>query len=157
MSFSSKGLEVAKDKVLEEDGDSTAGTAPATRTTAQLLPSRLGERVSRMLTSIEAELDAVETKIGGKLHFLDVDKDGKVSESELENALQYLRDQLSPEEMSELLVRLKKAASAAASGVIEVSGLANLAKGENNEDAGEASGQTSTAAASVGQQAGAAK
>lgn len=157
MSFSSKGLEVAKDKVLEEDGDSTAGTAPATRTTAQLLPSRLGERVSRMLTSIEAELDAVETKIGGKLHFLDVDKDGKVSESELENALQYLRDQLSPEEMSELLVRLKKAASAAASGVIEVSGLANLAKGENNEDAGEASGQTSTAAAPAGQQAGVAK
>lgn len=42
----------------------------------QRLPDRLSDRVSRMLASIERELDAVESKIGQRMHVLDTDQDG---------------------------------------------------------------------------------
>ncbi len=43
----------------------------------QGLPQRLGERVSRMLTRIEKELDVVESTIGQRMHVLDTDADGE--------------------------------------------------------------------------------
>lgn len=39
----------------------------------------LSNRVSRMLASIEKELDAVESKIGKNMHVLDQDQDGACS------------------------------------------------------------------------------
>ena len=40
------------------------------------MPPKLSNRVTRMLASIEKELDAVESKIGQRMHVLDTDQDG---------------------------------------------------------------------------------
>ena len=40
---------------------------------------RLADKVSGILSRIEAELDAVDEKIGERMHILDLDNDGLVS------------------------------------------------------------------------------
>ena len=41
---------------------------------------RLADKVSGILSRIEAELDAVDEKIGERMHILDLDNDGLVSQ-----------------------------------------------------------------------------
>ena len=48
--------------------------------TRALGAERLAGRVPAILTRIEAELDAVDARIGESMHVLDVDNDGIVSE-----------------------------------------------------------------------------
>lgn len=111
---SAGGLTIAKDRVKDTNGSSSK--APATSAAAGAVaaagghaaehhddqdhehtPHRLSERVTRMLTSIERELDHVERKIGKSMHVLDTDSDGVISADELANALSFLREQLAPE------------------------------------------------------------
>lgn len=42
---------------------------------------RLADKVSGILSRIEAELDAVDEKIGERMHILDLDNDGLVSKN----------------------------------------------------------------------------
>ncbi|KAJ9505326.1 hypothetical protein QJQ45_005737 [Haematococcus lacustris] len=106
MSFSARGLEVAKDPVVEPGQPHAPGQGHESE-----VPSQLGERVSRMLASIEQELDSVETKIGRRLHVLDTDQDGMVTHEELEQAMGFLRAQMDPDQLQQLLVQLREAAS----------------------------------------------
>lgn len=52
---------------------------------------RLADKVSGILTRIEHELDAVDEKIGERMHILDLDNDGLVS---LHAQLTCLKDHL---------------------------------------------------------------
>jgi len=103
MTFTGKGLEFTK------------GHEPSEEQAAdeQGVLAQLTQRTSRMLESIEKELDAVEHKIGKSLHLIDTDGDGKVSTAELEKAMSFLREQLSTEELGQLLTQVRKAAKSA--------------------------------------------
>ena len=68
---------------------------------------RLADRVPAILTRIERELDAVDARIGEKMHVLDTDDDGMITEAELRAALGFLRDQLGDGELRSLLERLE--------------------------------------------------
>lgn len=47
---------------------------------SEIVPQkRLADKVSGILSRIEAELDAVDEKIGERMHILDLDNDGLVS------------------------------------------------------------------------------
>jgi len=54
---------------------------------------------------IEAELDDAEKTIGERLHVIDLDNDGLISESELQEALRFLKANLDEEELLLLLDR----------------------------------------------------
>ena len=48
---------------------------------SEIVPQkRLADKVSGILSRIEAELDAVDEKIGERMHILDLDNDGLVSQ-----------------------------------------------------------------------------
>lgn len=66
------------------------------------ITQQVENRVKNMLIRIEADLDKAEDKIGHRLHLLDTDKDGVISREELQDALKFLQDELSPEEMNQL-------------------------------------------------------
>jgi Ca2+-binding EF-hand superfamily protein len=59
-----------------------------------------------MLIRIEKDLDAAESKIGDRLHLLDTDNDGVISRAELQDAFKFLQDELSEDEMQQLLKML---------------------------------------------------
>ena len=59
------------------------------------IPKRLNDRVSRMLKDIEKELDNVELSIGNRMHVLDTDRDGIITQQELEHAFRLIKEQLS--------------------------------------------------------------
>ncbi|KAK9786798.1 hypothetical protein WJX73_003279 [Symbiochloris irregularis] len=67
---------------------------------------RLADKVSGILERIEADLDAVDTKIGESMHVLDLDNDGLVSKEELQAAMGFLREQLGEDELHTLLEQL---------------------------------------------------
>ncbi len=87
MAFSSAGLQVAAGATDASAGGAGSDSAPAAS-------KRVGARVTKLLHSIEQELDKVEVKIGDKLKLLDTDQDGLVSRQELEAAFSFLRKQL---------------------------------------------------------------
>jgi hypothetical protein len=66
------------------------------------ITQQVENRVKNMLIRIEADLDTAEDNIGQKLHLLDTDKDGVISREELQDALKFLQDELTPEEMNQL-------------------------------------------------------
>lgn len=70
--------------------------------TTDRITQQVSDRVKSMLIRIEADLDKAESRIGKKLHLLDTDDDGVISRSELQDALKFLQDELSPTEMEEL-------------------------------------------------------
>lgn len=49
-------------------------------------PSRLGTRISSLLSGLETELDRVDASIGQKLHRLDLNHDGRLDRAELAGA-----------------------------------------------------------------------
>ncbi|KAG1666318.1 hypothetical protein FOA52_004800 [Chlamydomonas sp. UWO 241] len=96
-------------------GSKFTGAAPAPTATEEeeeggAAPKRLTDRVSKMLHDIEKELDNVEKSIGSKMRLLDIDNDGIISQQELEHAVRFLREQLSPEELQDLYAHLGKKA-----------------------------------------------
>ena len=98
---------------------SGAATAERPRSGSGLLESdtsaanrgaaRLSGRVPAILARIERELDAVDARIGERMHVLDEDNDGVISEEELKRALGFLRESLGEDELRTLLERLQRA------------------------------------------------
>ncbi|KAL1806242.1 hypothetical protein ACET3Z_029310 [Daucus carota] len=70
--------------------------------------SVLIDRVDAMLQKLEKEIDDVDAKIGDRWRFLDRDYDGKVSQEEVADAAQYLKDTLGREGIQELISNLSK-------------------------------------------------
>jgi hypothetical protein len=65
--------------------------------------ARLKKRVESMLDKIEVQLSDVHSKIGDKLHMLDKDKDGILTQQEVAGVLQQvLKRELTPEEANEI-------------------------------------------------------
>jgi hypothetical protein len=71
------------------------------------LPLKLSNRISSMLHDIEKELDVADEQIGRKLQVMDTDNDGVITPDELANAVLFLREQLQPEELHNLLRELQ--------------------------------------------------
>jgi hypothetical protein len=69
------------------------------------ITQHVSDRVKKMLIRIESDLDKAEEHIGEKLHLLDTDNDGVISKKELEDALKFLDQELTEEEMQQLQVR----------------------------------------------------
>ena len=67
---------------------------------------QVSDRVQKMLIRIEEDLDKAEAAIGGRLHLLDKDNDGVISRSELQQALSFLQEEVSEEEMHQLQTML---------------------------------------------------
>jgi LETM1 and EF-hand domain-containing protein 1 len=101
MAFGSKFSAISEPAPAEEDREEESAA-----------PKSLTDRVSKMLHDIEKELDNVEQSIGKKMHLLDTDNDGIISQQELEHAVRFLREQLSPEELEDLYAHLGKKAGA---------------------------------------------
>lgn len=79
----------------KEDSDSKAEDDPVVR--------RLKKRIESMVDKIEVQLSETEVKIGDKLHYLDKDKDGILSQDELAEVLQQvLKRKISLEEARQL-------------------------------------------------------
>lgn len=70
--------------------------------------SVLIDRVDAMLQKLEKEIDDVDAKIGDRWRFLDRDYDGKVTQEEVADAAQYLKDTLGREGIQELISNLSK-------------------------------------------------
>lgn len=70
--------------------------------------SVLIDRVDAMLQNLEKEIDDVDAKIGDRWRFLDRDYDGKVTQEEVADAAQYLKDTLGREGIQELISNLSK-------------------------------------------------
>lgn len=88
--FSNRGMELGSS---EQEGAGARGGAGEHEDEAAHAgaPKQLADRVSRMLSSIEKELDTVELSIGKSMHILDTDNDGIISPEELEHAVRFLR------------------------------------------------------------------
>ncbi len=71
------------------------------------LPLKLSNRISSMLQDIEKELDVADEQIGRKLHVIDTDNDGVITPDELATAVQFLREQMEPDELRSLLEDLQ--------------------------------------------------
>ena len=78
------------------------------------ITQQVSDRVTKMLVRIESDLDKAEENIGGKLHLLDTDNDGVISRKELEDALKFLDQELTEEEMQQLQARRRFGRSPAA-------------------------------------------
>ena len=88
----------------------SSGLLDASNTSAANLgAARLSGRVPAILARIERELDAVDARIGERMHVLDQDNDGVISEEELKRALGFLRESLGEDELRTLLERLQRA------------------------------------------------
>ena len=65
--------------------------------------ARLKKRIESMLDKIEVQLSDVHLKIGDKLHMLDKDKDGILTQQEVAGVLQQvLKREITPEEANEI-------------------------------------------------------
>lgn len=86
-------------------------TAPHCSSAVQVeevtLPLKLSNRISSMLQDIEKELDVADEQIGRKLHVIDTDNDGVITPDELSTAVQFLREQMEPDELHSLLEELQ--------------------------------------------------
>ncbi|GAX86168.1 hypothetical protein CEUSTIGMA_g13581.t1 [Chlamydomonas eustigma] len=129
--FSNKGMEVSKTPEGEEEeplrgAGGTSVSRGAETEEDESMPKRLSDRVSRMLIDIEKELDKVELSIGSRMHVLDTNRDGIISQEELEQAFLLIKAQLTPEEHLQLYKQLR-ALSADNSGDIHMTNLLQLA------------------------------
>jgi LETM1 and EF-hand domain-containing protein 1, mitochondrial len=87
----------------------STGLLEADTSAANLGAARLSGQVPAILARIERELDAVDARIGERMHVLDEDNDGVISEEELKRALGFLRESLGEDELRTLLERLQRA------------------------------------------------
>ncbi|EFJ43438.1 hypothetical protein VOLCADRAFT_106866 [Volvox carteri f. nagariensis] len=151
MAFSSAGLQVATGTptppIFPPSSSSTASTSDSDSDSAlhagpSSASKRLGARVTKLLHSIEQELDKVESKIGDKLQLLDTDRDGLISRQELEAAISFLKTQLDPADL-ELLFQKLGAATADPSVPIKVDEL--MAVADKNRKAVEEKGAVAAA------------
>lgn len=111
----------------------TGGKAQVARPESGQAPigaTRLEDRITRILKRIERELDDADSKIGERMHVLDMDNDGLISQAELRSALGFLQEQLGEDELRQLLEKLqvKAAARTGEAGAIDVKGLMALAE-----------------------------
>nr|BAK02432.1 predicted protein [Hordeum vulgare subsp. vulgare] len=73
-----------------------------------ILGKQLRDRLSVMVTKLEEEVETVENAVGMKLNVLDKDKDGVISVDELADALNLMRDKLSPEKVNEIISKVDR-------------------------------------------------
>lgn len=76
-----------------------------------------------MIGRIEKDLTAAEKEIRDRLRLLDMDRDGRISATELQHALNFLHEKLGDEELQSLFQRLK-----AVDGTIDVASLMDLSR-----------------------------
>ncbi|GAX10333.1 hypothetical protein FisN_3Lh540 [Fistulifera solaris] len=103
----------SEDRAAKESAESTTVTTtgpteePTTSETEEseddVVIRRLKKRIESMVDKIEVQLSETEVKIGDKLHYLDKDKDGILSQDELAEVLQQvLKRKISLEEARQL-------------------------------------------------------
>ncbi len=103
----------SEDRAAKESAESTTvtTTAPTEEVTTpeteesedDVVIRRLKKRIESMVDKIEVQLSETEVKIGDKLHYLDKDKDGILSQDELAEVLQQvLKRKISLEEARQL-------------------------------------------------------
>ncbi|MEW5310737.1 MAG: hypothetical protein WDW38_002505 [Sanguina aurantia] len=137
--FTGKGLTNFSPKVNKAaaaaSSSSTPGSDSSSPPTSSSSPEvaapadQLSERVSRMLHKIEKELDEVDASIGSKMHVLDTDDDGVISEAELLEAVSFLKEQLGEEDLALLFSKLGITTQKGIPTKIPISELLGLAKG----------------------------
>ena len=93
LTFSNRGMEVKT--TAGSNTTAAEGSDSAFSEESLSIPKRLNDRVSRMLKDIEKELDNVELSIGNRMHVLDTDHDGIITQQELEHAFRLIKEQLS--------------------------------------------------------------
>ena len=95
--FSNRGMEAPSSGGGNSPADAkSAGSAVVDEDfKTSSVPKKLNDRVSKMLKEIELELDNAELSIGNRMHVLDTDRDGIISQQELEQALTLIKEQLS--------------------------------------------------------------
>ncbi len=69
---------------------------------------KLNQRIDDMLTSIETQMQKYDTEIGNKLNILRVDQEGRLSISDLEDALMLIRDHPNDERIKKIVKQLDK-------------------------------------------------
>lgn len=100
-----------------------------TLATELVAPRRLEEHVSNILLRLEKELDQAEATIGERLHVLDLDNDGLITEQELTDALTFLKANLDDQDLKALLEKLEfKPQGGAGQPLIPVAELIKLAE-----------------------------
>lgn len=101
----------SEERAAKESAESTSvSTAPTeepavpeTESEDDVIVRRLKKRIESMVDKIEVQLSETEVKIGDKLHYLDKDKDGILSQDELAEVLQQvLKRKISLEEARQL-------------------------------------------------------
>ena len=96
LSFSNRGMEVLGAGGATAPGGMELQQQQLDAAAASVgVPKQLADRVSRMLRDIEKELDTAEASIGSRMHVLDTDRDGIITQAELEAAFRLIKEQLS--------------------------------------------------------------
>mmetsp|Transcript_18273 Transcript_18273/g.39333 ORF Transcript_18273/g.39333 Transcript_18273/m.39333 type:complete len:828 (+) Transcript_18273:252-2735(+) len=127
LTFTNRGLEA--DAAQEVEGADKGA-----------VPDALSQRVTKLLASIEKELDKVENTISKGMRVLDTDHDGIISQQELQKAITFLKEQLTAEEFQQLYEKLGGVAAEQGSAGIQVANLIEAAtkKEEGGQDKGGA-------------------
>mmetsp|Transcript_10342 Transcript_10342/g.38122 ORF Transcript_10342/g.38122 Transcript_10342/m.38122 type:complete len:128 (+) Transcript_10342:2254-2637(+) len=110
---------------------------------AKLVPAAhcASRQVNAMLKKAEKELELVDQKVGEKMHLIDKDRDGKISQEELLAAISFLRDSLDQEDLDHLFSKVQRDAE----GNIDLEELIGDLKGDELESLEEADQHKHTA------------
>jgi len=94
--------EMTKIEISSADSDDVAESSSSDNSLDKAI-ANLKARVEKMVDTIETQMTSVEGKIGDKLHFLDKDMDGVLTQEEMAHALQtVLKRDISFEEAMEI-------------------------------------------------------
>ena len=77
-----------------------------TQTEPVKVSDRLGSRVDKMISSIEAELAKYDSEIGSKLNLVQTNEEGQISISDLEEALKIIRDRPNDDRIKKIVTQL---------------------------------------------------
>jgi ribosomal protein S11 len=117
--FSAKKLE--DEEVAARDAARTAAKNIEQGSSADVAVSRVSSKLNSMLQQLEADIVKVDEAIGEKLHVLDIDEDGMMSEQEMTAVLQTaLKTKLTEEEAARKVRKLMAEVDLDEDGVVSV-------------------------------------
>ena len=117
--FSAKKLE--DEEVAARDAARTAAKNIEQGSSADVAVSRVSSKLNSMLQQLEADIVKVDEAIGEKLHVLDIDEDGMMSEQEMTAVLQTaLKTKLTEEEAARKVRKLMDEVDLDEDGVVSV-------------------------------------